>query len=412
MEGSSGSAAGGGPAAAAAVPGAAPTSPPAIIVQDEAVIFRSRKAATDLRVGLDRQADGPSGAGVNSGDGSTTSPGERRDRGGEGKGTGREEGEEEAVLVAAAGLESSQQEGIRRSTMEEEQGSPGAWGGEVGEDRRRLGAGLGEGRAAAGLSDGDIGGGGGGEGGSGGGGGGDAFYSPPSRATGTETTRRRKKSAPLAEADGPRIETETRTGTRAGPFPRAGAPPPPRGEVRVWRPWGRHGAAELPSEGRVGIGGGVDRGGGGATPVGGVAEARGEAASTQEGVGGREGDGVADAVDAGAADDGAEVGRVRKMHWKPKYLTVKAVFFLFYSSLGAIMPYLPVYYHSLGIPDRRVNCFAFFALNCFTFGRYFSCKFCLRRAAGLNLSSTRFYCCRDAIICYAGWGGAHAVFRT
>jgi len=40
------------------------------------------------------------------------------------------------------------------------------------------------------------------------------------------------------------------------------------------------------------------------------------------------------------------------MRWEPKYLTVKAVFFLFYSSLGAIMPYLPVYYHALGIPDK------------------------------------------------------------
>lgn len=38
--------------------------------------------------------------------------------------------------------------------------------------------------------------------------------------------------------------------------------------------------------------------------------------------------------------------------WKPKYMTVKAVFFFFYSSLGAIMPYLPVYYHSLALSDR------------------------------------------------------------
>ena len=44
--------------------------------------------------------------------------------------------------------------------------------------------------------------------------------------------------------------------------------------------------------------------------------------------------------------------RQRKWKWKPKYLAVKAVFFLFYSSLGAIMPYLPVYYHSLALPDR------------------------------------------------------------
>lgn len=44
--------------------------------------------------------------------------------------------------------------------------------------------------------------------------------------------------------------------------------------------------------------------------------------------------------------------RRSKLVWKPKYLTVKAVFFLFYSSLGAIMPYLPVYYHSLALSDR------------------------------------------------------------
>lgn len=41
-----------------------------------------------------------------------------------------------------------------------------------------------------------------------------------------------------------------------------------------------------------------------------------------------------------------------KLVWKPKYMTVKAVFFFFYSSLGAIMPYLPVYYHSLALSDR------------------------------------------------------------
>lgn len=29
---------------------------------------------------------------------------------------------------------------------------------------------------------------------------------------------------------------------------------------------------------------------------------------------------------------------------------VKLLFFLFYGSLGSVMPYLPVYYHSLGIP--------------------------------------------------------------
>lgn len=31
---------------------------------------------------------------------------------------------------------------------------------------------------------------------------------------------------------------------------------------------------------------------------------------------------------------------------------VKTLFFLFYGSLGSLMPYLPVYYHSLGIPGN------------------------------------------------------------
>lgn len=30
--------------------------------------------------------------------------------------------------------------------------------------------------------------------------------------------------------------------------------------------------------------------------------------------------------------------------------TVKVLFLLFYGSLGSVMPYLPVYYHSLGLP--------------------------------------------------------------
>ncbi|CAM9625674.1 unnamed protein product [Chrysoparadoxa australica] len=40
---------------------------------------------------------------------------------------------------------------------------------------------------------------------------------------------------------------------------------------------------------------------------------------------------------------------------KIEYLEVKALYFLFYGSLGALMPYLPVYYHSLGISDRRIG---------------------------------------------------------
>jgi len=38
-----------------------------------------------------------------------------------------------------------------------------------------------------------------------------------------------------------------------------------------------------------------------------------------------------------------------------KYLVVKIVLFLYYGSLGAIMPYLPVYYHSLGITDKKIG---------------------------------------------------------
>lgn len=81
---------------------------------------------------------------------------------------------------------------------------------------------------------------------------------------------------------------------------------------------------------------------GGTTPAGWVAEpAAGSEQASAPGGGA-----------SGAAGVGGEEGKVRKMKWQPKYLTVKAVFFLFYSSLGALMPYLPVYYHALGIGDR------------------------------------------------------------
>ncbi|EKU20735.1 hypothetical protein NGA_0599300 [Nannochloropsis gaditana CCMP526] len=36
-------------------------------------------------------------------------------------------------------------------------------------------------------------------------------------------------------------------------------------------------------------------------------------------------------------------------------VTVKLLFLLFYGSLGAVMPYLPVYYHSLGLPDKQIG---------------------------------------------------------
>ncbi|CAM9812645.1 unnamed protein product, partial [Hapterophycus canaliculatus] len=124
--------------------------------------------------------------------------------------------------------------------------------------------------------------------------------------------------------------------------PRAGAPRPPRGEVHVRRPWGRHGAAapagaSYPSVGGVGRG---DAGDGGRGVAGSTPAAGSEQTSAPGG-------GASGAVGAGGE------AKALRMRWQPKYLTVKAVFFLFYSSLGALMPYLPVYYHALGIPDRR-----------------------------------------------------------
>lgn len=112
---------------------------------------------------------------------------------------------------------------------------------------------------------------------------------------------------------------------------RAWVPPPPSGEVRVRRPLGQEGA--INGIGALG------------TSKRGVSTAGSEVASTPGGAGA----GASGQVPDAAAALGKKAPRLR---WEPKYLTVKAVFFLFYSSLGAIMPYLPVYYHSLGIPDR------------------------------------------------------------
>ncbi|CAN0522719.1 unnamed protein product, partial [Ectocarpus sp. 8 AP-2014] len=128
------------------------------------------------------------------------------------------------------------------------------------------------------------------------------------------------------------------TGSRPNDLPRAGAPRPPRGEVRVWRPWGRHGAVAASGAGDSDNGNVVE---GTAAPGGGVAAAA--TGSEVVAVIGQE---------AAGSDEVVGKAKAKRMRWEPKYLTVKAVFFLFYSSLGAIMPYLPVYYHSLGIPDR------------------------------------------------------------
>ncbi|CBN78339.1 conserved unknown protein [Ectocarpus siliculosus] len=131
------------------------------------------------------------------------------------------------------------------------------------------------------------------------------------------------------------------TGSRPNDPPRAGAPRPPRGEVRVWRPWGRHGAVAASGAGVSDSGNVVE---GTAAPGGGVAAAA--TGSEVVAVVGQE---------AAGGDEVVGKAKAKRMRWEPKYLTVKAVFFLFYSSLGAIMPYLPVYYHSLGIPDRRIG---------------------------------------------------------
>ncbi|CAN0314146.1 unnamed protein product, partial [Ectocarpus sp. 12 AP-2014] len=131
------------------------------------------------------------------------------------------------------------------------------------------------------------------------------------------------------------------TRSRPNDLPRAGAPRPPRGEVRVWRPWGRCGAVAASGAGVSDNGGVVE---GTAAPGGEVAAAA--TGSQVVAVVGQE---------AAGGDEVVGKAKAKRMRWEPKYLTVKAVFFLFYSSLGAIMPYLPVYYHSLGIPDRRIG---------------------------------------------------------
>jgi MFS transporter, PPP family, 3-phenylpropionic acid transporter len=41
--------------------------------------------------------------------------------------------------------------------------------------------------------------------------------------------------------------------------------------------------------------------------------------------------------------------------WRPKYVTVKLLYLLYYASLGAVMPYLPVYFQSLGMTDSHMG---------------------------------------------------------
>lgn len=142
----------------------------------------------------------------------------------------------------------------------------------------------------------------------------------------------------------------------SGFFPRAGAPPPPRGKIIILRPWGRSGAS-APRQKDAGSSGMSTGGGLGREPefvnnehrqvvTSGISISGTQVASGN--VPAPAGAGVARV----AAGEGATTVTKRSVRWQPRYLTVKAVFFLFYSSLGAIMPYLPVYYHNLGIPDR------------------------------------------------------------
>lgn len=144
-----------------------------------------------------------------------------------------------------------------------------------------------------------------------------------------------------------------RTGSGLG-LPRAGAPSPPRGQVSVRRPWARCGA-HPPRQIADGVG---EMGAYRKQPSGDVSaftsRARDALNPHRVNFPGNRAASAPGGGDAGAgAGAGAgAAGKAKRLRWQPTYLTVKAVFFLFYSSLGAIMPYLPVYYHSLNLKDR------------------------------------------------------------
>ncbi|KAG5181377.1 major facilitator superfamily domain-containing protein [Tribonema minus] len=72
----------------------------------------------------------------------------------------------------------------------------------------------------------------------------------------------------------------------------------------------------------------------------------------------RSGDGAAgEGALAGSSSSSSSwsvLGRAA-LAWRPKYIIVKVLFLLYYASLGVVMPYLPVYYHSLGHGNRRIG---------------------------------------------------------
>lgn len=204
------------------------------------------------------------------------------------------------------------------------------------------------------------------------------------RAEGAEepkTGPRPKIRNPPSPAQSPPASPSPLPKNNPSPPPRAGAPPLPRGHAKVSRPWGRSGAvAPPPSPPALPSPQPPPRPPGG-TDGGSAVEAEtstppsmfttgeeGESAAGNRSTGGVLVPGIRVASAPGGrsagsarAGEGRVVGKQQqqrgqkkrpRLRWRPKYMTVKAVFFLFYSSLGAIMPYLPVYYHSLKLSDR------------------------------------------------------------
>ena len=69
------------------------------------------------------------------------------------------------------------------------------------------------------------------------------------------------------------------------------------------------------------------------------------------GVGGKSPQQVCSPGGSGKPLSRAEAALAEEQQAKASTLwTVKLLFLLFYGSLGSVMPYLPVYYHSLGLP--------------------------------------------------------------
>jgi hypothetical protein len=89
--------------------------------------------------------------------------------------------------------------------------------------------------------------------------------------------------------------------------------------------------------------------GGGATPTSAPASASALLARRGGGVGGK----APAAQQVCKPLSKAELAVAEEQRAKASTLwTVKLLFLLFYGSLGSVMPYLPVYYHSLGLPGK------------------------------------------------------------